>query len=185
MTLPSIPLGPKGERVRTAFARLGLDPSNSDHWFTLLDSYIEGSRGPGAPLKWSATRLNQLITDVGEMESRLLQHAFGKVRRNEIFKQLAKPSGPVKRLFEEKARAYRGLKWQTLKKNYYRGWDPEQNSILARVLDQLAEDYQTEDGKGNQRERLLAWMKTGVTDHFEDEAGNLHMKPRGIRLVAK
>jgi lambda repressor-like predicted transcriptional regulator len=181
MSAPKIPDGIAGRRVREAFARLGYDPSNPNHWFALLDSYIEGSRRPpGRPRAWTAAQLNQLLVNVAYAraeEEHRLRKAGLEMRRSSslesIFKKLAK------------LKEYRDLSWKTLRNNYHRAWMPEHNSILARALDTLAEDYVTEEDGSNSRERLLIWMKTGITDVYQDEAGNVHVIPRGLRLVRK
>jgi hypothetical protein len=86
-----------------------------------------------------------------------------RLSQDAVFKKLAKQ------------KVYGHLNWKTLKKNYYRAWMPEHNSLLKGMLDELVVP--------GSRELPTVWTRTGGWDAYKDKGGNTRFKPR--RLVAK
>ena len=166
MSPPQIPDGPEGQSVREAFAAHDLSPSNPAHWFVLLKTLVDGTQKRTAerPTVWTQTKLIQLRADVSIMR----------------FKNPHMKETDACRALVKKAE-YRDFKPDTLRKLVHDAWkDPTQGELQA--LDKLMANFVTESGDDS-REAMLAWMKMGVWDVFDDGFGNVKLVPRG--LVAK
>jgi hypothetical protein len=161
MSAPKIPDGPDWDIVRDAFRGAGLDSNDPDHWRFLLKEYIETVHRrarAGRARSWTDERLIKLASDFER-----IQHDHPDKSDSDICRFLVKRED------------YSGLTANTLRRRLQDARDPEYNGFLARLIDELAAEYEVEGG--NTKEQLRVWLTTGFTHYWEDKAGNLHSTP--------
>jgi hypothetical protein len=175
MTAPKIPAGPEGQKMREAFAALNLNPDNPDHWFKVLQHYIEGGAkkraSAGRPKEWTDEQKMRLAADVA------LLRAFEHPTMSSV--------SSLCRILSKRL-AYREFKPSTLRKKVYEAWESVAGAHTGASLEleYLMANYKMPNGK-NSRRAFEVWMKTGTWDFFVDKSGNMRAVPHGLIPVAK